>query len=67
MSVHEQADPCRWLSVKGTVVEFVGEPRALEHIGELARRYDDREWVPVEGQERVIYRIRPDRVLRGDA
>jgi len=53
--------------VQGTVVEFVGEPRALEHIGALARRYDDREWTAVEGQERVIYRIRPDRVLRGDA
>jgi PPOX class probable F420-dependent enzyme len=67
VSLHEQADPYRWLSVQGTVVEFVGEPRALEHIGELARRYDDREWTAVEGQERVIYRIRPDRVLRGDA
>jgi PPOX class probable F420-dependent enzyme len=66
VSLHEQADPYRWLSVQGTVVELVGEPEALEHIGSLARRYDDRDWTPVEGQERVIYRIRPDRVTRGD-
>jgi hypothetical protein len=48
------------------VTAFVGEPEALDHIGALARRYDDRDWVAVEGQERVIYRIRPDRVARGD-
>jgi PPOX class probable F420-dependent enzyme len=67
VSVHAQEDPYRWLAVQGTVVEFVGEPEALRHIGELARRYDDRAWVPVSGQERVIYRIRPDRVTGGDA
>jgi PPOX class probable F420-dependent enzyme len=66
VSLHEQADPYRWLSVQGTVTAFVGEPEALDHIGTLARRYDDRDWVAVEGQERVIYRIRPDRVARGD-
>ena len=67
VSLHDQQDPYRWLSVQGTVVAFVGEPEALEHIGALARRYDDREWDPVEGQERVMYRIVPDRVVRGDA
>jgi len=67
VSLHEQADPYRWLSVQGTVTGFVGEPEALEHIGALARRYDDLLWVPVRGQERVIYRIRRDRVTRGDA
>jgi hypothetical protein len=41
-------------------------PEALAHIGALARRYDDRSWEPVEGQVRVIFRIRPDRVVRGD-
>ena len=67
LSLHEQDDPYRWLSVSGTVTGSVGEPEALRHIAALARRYDDREWVPVTGQERVIYRIRPDRVRRGDA
>ena len=67
LSLHEQDDPYRWLSVNGTVTGFVGEPDALRHIAALARRYDDREWVPVPGQECVIYRIRPVRVRRGDA
>lgn len=67
VSLHEQADPYRWLAVQGTVTELVGEPEALEHIGALARRYDDREWTAVEGQQRVMYRIRPDRVTRSEA
>lgn len=67
VSLHEQDDPYRWLSIQGTVTSFVGEPEALEHIGSLARRYDDRVWTSVPGQERVIYRIRTDRITRGDA
>lgn len=66
VSLHAQDDPYRWLSIRGEVTSFVGEPEALAHIGALARRYDDRAWTPVPGQERVIYRIRPDRVTRGD-
>ena len=67
VSLHVGGDPGRWLSIQGTVTSFVDEPEALEHIGALARRYDDRVWTPVPGQVRVIYRIRPDRVTRGDA
>lgn len=66
VSLHEQADPYRWLAVQGTVTELVGEPEALAHIGALARRYDDRDWTAVEGQQRVIYRIRPERVTRSE-
>jgi PPOX class probable F420-dependent enzyme len=67
VSLHAGGDPGRWLSIRGTVTSFVNEPEALEHIGALARRYDDRGWTPVPGQVRVIYRIRPERVSRGDA
>ncbi len=66
ISLHDQDDPNRWLSVQGVVTSSVGEPEALRHIAALARRYDDREWEPVAGQERVIHRIRPHRVTRGD-
>jgi len=66
VSVHEQDDPYRWLSVNGTVASMIEGEEGLAHIGALARRYDDREWTPVDGQVRVIYRIRPDRVLRSD-
>jgi PPOX class probable F420-dependent enzyme len=66
VSVFAQDDPYRWLSINGTVVGIDEGPEALAHIGALARRYDDRSWEPVEGQVRVIFRIRPDRVVRGD-
>jgi PPOX class probable F420-dependent enzyme len=66
VSVFAQDDPYRWLSINGTVVAIEEGPEALAHIGALARRYDDRDWVPVEGQVRVIFTIRPDRVVRSD-
>ena len=65
VTVHEEGNGYRWLRVEGEVVEFVAEPDALTHIDALKRRYHDGEaWEPVPGQARVIYRIRPDRVLR---
>ena len=57
-------DPYEWSSITGSVVEAVGEPDALAHIDALSRRYDGKPWNPVEGQERVIFRIRPDRIVR---
>jgi PPOX class probable F420-dependent enzyme len=57
-------DPYAWTSITGTVVGAVGGPEGLVHIDALARRYDGEPWTPVEGQERVIFRIRPDRVTR---
>jgi PPOX class probable F420-dependent enzyme len=66
VSLHDQADPYRWLSVDGTVVEMTEGDEALAHIDALSRRYDGKPWVPTPGQLRVIYRIRPHRVRRGD-
>jgi PPOX class probable F420-dependent enzyme len=60
---HEQ-DAYDWISITGTVVDAVGEPEALAHIDALSRRYDGKPWDPVEGQTRVIFRIRPDRIVR---
>lgn len=57
-------DPYRWISVAGMVVGSVGEPEALEHIDALSRRYDGAPWSPVQGQVRVQFRIRPDRIVR---
>ena len=57
-------DPYEWISVTGTVVGAVSEPEALEHISALSQRYDGKPWSPVEGQERVVFRIRPDRIFR---
>lgn len=57
-------DAYDWISITGTVVGTVGEPEALEHIGALSERYDGKPWDRVEGQQRVIFRLRPDRIVR---
>ncbi len=65
VSVHDEQDPYRWLRVDGIVAEFVTGPEADAHIDALNRRYHDGEaWTSTPGQERVIYRIRPQRILR---
>ncbi len=62
--VTREQDAYDWISITGTVVDAVGEPEALAHIDALSRRYDGKPWDPVEGQSRVIFRIRPDRIVR---
>lgn len=65
VTVHEQTNPYRWLRVDGAVAEFVTGDVAERHIDVLNRKYNDGEqWEYVPGQQRVLYRIRPDRVLR---
>ncbi len=57
-------DPYDWISITGTVVGTVAEPKALAHIDALSQRYDGEPWKPVPSQQRVIFRIRPDRIVR---
>jgi PPOX class probable F420-dependent enzyme len=65
VTVHDEDDPYRWVRVDGVVAEFVTGEEADRHIDALNRRYHGGEpWTYKEGQQRVIYRIRPDRVLR---
>lgn len=64
VSVVKDGDWYRWLSVSGIVVQRVTGPEAEEHIDRLSRRYDAEPWTPVDGQVRVLFRIRPDRVIR---
>jgi PPOX class probable F420-dependent enzyme len=58
-------DGLRWAAFKGTVTIDDDRERAMEHIRALARRYGgdpDR----YAGQERVILRFRPEKVIRHD-
>ena len=58
-------DPYRYLSVQG-VVESVTAAGADAHADELAGRYMDLEEYPNHGEEvgeRVVIRIRPERVI----
>lgn len=65
VSIPDPEDPYRYLSIRGEV-EDVTADGAVEHIDELTRRYFEREEYPHHGEEvgeRVILRIRPDRVV----
>ena len=65
VSLHDEEDPYRWLRVDGIVEEFVTGQEADAHIDMLNRRYNDGEaWTYAPGQQRVIYRILPQRILR---
>ena len=65
VTLHDELDPYRWLRIDGIVEGSVTGPEAEAHIDALNRRYHDGEaWTYTPGQERVIYRIRPRRILR---
>jgi PPOX class probable F420-dependent enzyme len=64
VSVVKDGDWYRWISITGRVVERITGPRAEAHIDALSRRYDGEPWTPTPGQVRVLYRIRPDRIIR---
>lgn len=67
VSVHDQEDPYHYLSIQGTAVSIETGDEAEAHIDALNQRYHDGErWTPRPDEQRVIYRIRPDRVFRGD-
>ena len=66
VSIHEQDDPYSWVAIRGRVVERTTEG-ADEHIDALNRRYHGGEpWEPRRGEQRVIYRIRPERISRSE-
>jgi len=65
VTLHDEQDPYRWLRIDGVVDEFVTGEEADTHIDTLNQRYHDGErWTYTPGQERVIYRIKPERILR---
>ncbi|MGH2680506.1 MAG: PPOX class F420-dependent oxidoreductase [Actinomycetota bacterium] len=65
VTLHDEEDPYRWLRIDGIVEDFVTGPEADTHIDALNQRYHEGErWTATPRQERVIYRIRPTRVLR---
>jgi len=64
VSVHDQADPYTWAAISGTVVSIETGDVAETHIDFLNQKYHDGErWEYVPGSVRVLYRIRPDRVV----
>jgi len=50
-----------YIQIRGRIVE-VTEAGGLEHINKLSLRYDEKPWTPVEGQTRVIFKIKPENI-----
>jgi PPOX class probable F420-dependent enzyme len=62
--IMETGNPWGWSEVRGTVVETITGPEARAHIDSLAKKYLDKEEYPNPIQsERVIVKIRPDKVI----
>ncbi len=57
-------NPFRWLEIRGTVVDIT-EDGADEHIDNLSELYLQKRPYPFreDGEVRVIYRIKPERVI----
>jgi len=62
VSMTDPEDPYRYLSVTGTVEEITTES-AREHIDRLSQRYFGGSYPSEIKSERVLLRIRPDRML----
>jgi PPOX class probable F420-dependent enzyme len=63
LSIVDPADPYRYVSVRGRVVEIT-EREGDAHIDRLAKRYLGKDRYPYRrpGEVRVIYKIAPERV-----
>ncbi len=63
ISVHDQANPYRYIQVRGTVVERTKDG-AEAHIDKMAKKYLDLDAYPYRdpSQPRVIYRVKPEHV-----
>jgi PPOX class probable F420-dependent enzyme len=64
VQVVDPKDEYRWVSVTG--LAEIQEEGAVEHIHELSRRYRGRDYDLTPGQQRLIVRVKPERVtVRG--
>lgn len=62
LSMTDPDDPYRALSLFG-IVEETTEDGATEHIDALARRYTDHDQYQGDRTNRIVFRIRVDRIL----
>lgn len=63
ISIHDSANPYRYIQVRGRVVEKTHEG-ADAHIDKMAKKYLGQDTYPWRGpnEQRVIYRIRPEHI-----
>lgn len=60
VQVMDRDDPYRWVSVTGPAE--IAEEGAEEHIHDLSRRYRGRDFDLDPSQQRLIVRVKPERV-----
>lgn len=58
--VVDRADGYRWLAVRGSA--WITPDGADDHIDRLARKYTGRPSEPKRGEQRLLVRVRPERV-----
>ncbi len=61
LAIADPKDPYRYMSVRGSVVETT-EQGAAEHIDALAKKYSGVDLYPGPRDDRVIYKIRPEKI-----
>jgi PPOX class probable F420-dependent enzyme len=62
VTVFDSANTALYTEIRGRVVEIVGEPEAKDHFDELSRKYTGASWANPTPGERVMFRVRPERV-----
>ena len=58
MVIQDPNNQDRYLGIRGEVIGFTREG-ADEHINRLSLKYYNKPWTYLEGQRRIIYRIKP--------
>jgi PPOX class probable F420-dependent enzyme len=60
VAVVDPENPYRWIAVSGPAV--MSEEGAAEHINKLSHKYRGRDYDLPPGQQRLIVRVKPERV-----
>jgi PPOX class probable F420-dependent enzyme len=59
----DDANPYRYVQIRGRVVKFIEGDVAREHINQLSQRYTGQDWELMRPDEvRVMYLIKPEHV-----
>ena len=66
VTIWDADNPYRYAEVRGTVIETVRGDEARAHIDALSRKYTGGDYATPIQSERVILKIRPDRVHARD-
>ena len=65
VQVVDSGDPYTWVAVTGQAE--ISEEGARAHINELAHRYTGKDFNYVDGEKRLIVRVKPERVSASGA